>query len=347
MKLLLKERYVRWVGIAVVAGIILLTGDDHLAHEPIWYQYMVNWVFTAVYWNGAYFIFMMLRRVFPHISQTVRRLLLTYLTLFIWMSVGGVPIKLVLSLCQASELLRLSLYTEYLWLNLPIALIVGTSYETVFFFERWKEAIRQNELLKNQQIRTQFEVLQNQMSPHFLFNSLNTLTTLIAEDQETAIHFTQKLSDVYRYILLNKENELVPLQKELAFAKDYLYLLKMRYPDNLFATFDIQEPALDKSLPPLTIQMLIENAIKHNIVSQAKPLRIHVRSEGDAIIVTNNLQLKGTLEKPTKTGLENIRKRYGLLGGRSITIDVSDETFVVAVPLLEVAKWETLDLAEI
>ena len=334
---LLKERYVRWIGIFVLAVIIMQLDGDHLDTEPIWYQYLVAWLFTAVYWNGAFLIFMMFRKIYPEIHNTTVRLALTYVVLFVWMTVGGVPVKLLLGLMEVSELFKGQTYFKFLAMNLVIALIVGTLYETVFFFENWKEAIKQNEELKNQQIRMQFEVLQNQMSPHFLFNSLNTLTTLISENQEVATEFTVKLADVYRYILQNKERELVTLEEEVQFAKDYVYLLKMRYPENLEVSFQVDEMALHWHIAPLTLQMLIENCIKHNVVSRANPLHIKVyQDEHNEIVVKNTIKLKSVIEGSTKTGLENIKKRYEYLGGREVKIEAGNEDFVVTIPLIEV-----------
>lgn len=336
----LKEVYVRWVGIALVAVIVMLVQPKgHMRGEPFWYQYVVSWAFTALFWNGAFLIFMMFRKVFPEIRQTARRLVLTYIVLFVWMTVGGIPLKLGFGFMEWEGLVQADTYLGFLAMNLIIAIIIGTIYETVFFFEKWKDAIRQNEELKNQQIRTQFEVLQNQMSPHFLFNSLNTLTTLIAENPQTAIDFTQSLSEVYRYILQNKERELVPLAEELTFAKEYLFLLKMRYPDNLTADFRIGEVYAQMQIAPLTIQMLVENAIKHNVVSKAHPLHIEVYVDaGESIIVKNNLQKRKTLEKSTKTGLENIRKRYEYLGHRKVEAITTQGNFMVVVPLIRVEQ---------
>ncbi len=336
----LKELYVRWVGIFLLAFLITaIDPDNHMKGEPYWYHYFVSLVFTAIYWNGAYAVFMIFRKVFPEIDHTVQRLVITYIVLFIWMSVGGVPVKLLFNFIDISNLHSWKTYSEYMVMNLIIALIVGTIYETVFFFEKWKDAIRQNELLKNQQIRTQFEVLQNQMSPHFLFNSLNTLTTLIAENQQVAIDFTQKLSDVYRYILQTKDKELVPLSEELEFAKDYLFLLKMRYPDNLSADIKIDKSYLQKQIAPLTLQMLIENVIKHNVISKSHPLKVEIYVEnGEAVVVKNKILIKNTLEKSTKTGLANIQKRYEYLGNREIDVIQTHENFMVAVPLIEVQK---------
>ena len=251
---------------------------------------------------------------------------------------GGIPLKLAMGYMEVSELFELHIYTEMLAMNLIIALMVGTLYETVFFFERWKEAIQQNEELKNQQIRTQFEVLQNQMSPHFLFNSLNTLTTLISENQQSALMFTEKLSDVYRYILQNKERELVTLSEELQFAKDYVYLLKIRFPENLNVDFNIPDKNLNHHIAPLTLQMLIENSIKHNVISKAHPLSVDVYLTEGSIVVRNNLKVKQVLDRSTKTGLENIRKRYEYLSDRGIDVIETTNSFIVSVPLIELRQ---------
>lgn len=336
----LREVQVRWIGIFVLAFIIMFFEEDrHMEDEPLWFAYMVSLFFTTIYWNGAFFIFMMFRRMFPEIRQTAKRLIITYIVVFIWMSIGGIPVKLLIGFIDFNFEAILLACQEYLRMNIIIAIIVGTIYETVFFFQKWKDSIRQNEELKNQQIRTQFEVLQNQMSPHFLFNSLNTLTTLIAENQSIAIDFTQKLSEVYRYILQNKERELVLMQEEVEFAKSYLFLLRMRYPDNLSASFKIDKRYESMSIAPLTLQMLIENAIKHNVVSKAHPLHIDIYVEnGKSIVVKNNLQKKQAIEKSTKTGLTNIMKRYEFLGNRQIEIITSAKNYMVAVPMIDLIE---------
>ncbi len=296
----------------------------------------MDWTFTAVYWNGAYLIFKTSRRVYPEISQTAWRIFITLIVLFIWMSVGGIPIKLALGTIDIHEVCNWETYQNYWAMNSLIALIVGTMYETAFFFDRWKETIRQNEELRNLQIRTQFEVLQNQMSPHFLFNSLNTLTTLISENQLLALNFTEKLSDVYRYILQHKECQLVALSEEVQFVKDYVYLLKIRFPENLLVDFKINEKYLKQHIAPLTLQMLLENCIKHNVISKTHPLHVEVYVEANNIVVKNNLKVKQILDKSTQTGLDNIRRRYAYLGNRSIEVSETADSFVVSVPLIEI-----------
>lgn len=342
----LREVHYRWMGIPLLAIIAMFADKEHLAENPIWYVYFVSFCFCAIYWNGAWLIIRYFRRKFPEISKTGRRLLLSGLFILIWMSVGGTPFKILFGVCTVEESITWDAHKDFIPFNFIAATVICLAYEAFYFFDKWKETFRLNEELKNQQIRTQYEVLQNQMSPHFLFNSLNTLTTIIAEDQKNAIKFTEKLSEVYRYILHNKDRELVTLKDELEFVKAYLFLLSIRYPDNLSIAYNISPKYDALNLPPLTLQMLVENAIKHNIISKSKPLHIEVYVEnGKSVIVKNNLQKKEVLEKSTKTGLENIRKRYGILGGWDVDIITSANNFMVAVPLIDVLKEKDLKLA--
>lgn len=343
----IKEPYVRLIGIPIV-GLIAMGGGpkDHMVSDPFWYQYLVALTFTTVYWNGACFFIFRFRRVFPEISRTGRRLLFSALGIIFWMTFGGIPIKLLYGLCTLKEAFTYSEHSEFLPFNFVAALVITLSYEAFYFFEKWKEQFRLNEQLKNQQIKTQYEVLQNQMSPHFLFNSLNTLASIIPEDSDAAVSFTEKLSEVYRYILNNKERELVGLEEELQFVKSYLFLLRMRYPNNLKFDFNIEAKYHNMTIPPLTLQMLVENAIKHNIVSKTKPLHIDIYIEnGESVIVKNNLQKKETADVSMKTGLENIRKRYRILGNKEIDVITSTTNFMVAVPLIDLLEEKDLSLA--
>ncbi len=342
----LKEIHIRWLGIPLVALIAELVNEHPHKELTGMQMYLISIIFTAVYWNGACLIIFYFRKKFPQISLTTRRVVFSAFCIIIWMAIGGIPIKVGLGIETFSEAIQLQAHMPFLPFNFVAATVITLSYESFYFFSKWKESFRLNEELKNRQIRTQYEVLQNQMSPHFLFNSLNTLTTIIAEDQDSAISFTEKLSEVYRYILKNKDRELVPLEEEIDFVKSYLFLLRMRYPDNLTFDFKIDQKYHQLNIPPLTIQMLVENAIKHNVVSKSKPLHIDIYIEnGQSIVVKNNLQKKEAVDKSLKTGLENIKKRYGILGGKEIDIITSATNFMVAVPLIDVLEEKELSLS--
>ncbi len=332
------ERYIRWFGIPVVAFLVMIA-KRHDPPLPFYQEYIYSLIFTGIYWNGAYLIFMFFRSKLPGIKETPIRifLILTFLVTFIVL-VNPI-IKLPLGLITLDQVFDGQEIFKFFPVTFITSIIIGSFYEGAYFFDKWKDSVKQNEALKNQQLRTQFEVLQNQMSPHFLFNSLNTLTTLIAEDQKVAIEFTEKLSEVYRYILQNKERELVLLSEELDFVRSYAFLLQMRYPENLSISYSIDEEALDRFIAPLTLQMLIENSIKHNVVSHSKPLSINVLTDSNHnIIVRNNLQRKKAIERSTKTGLYNIRNRYSFFGDKEIRVQEANGYFEVTVPLINLIR---------
>ena len=332
-----KEVHFRWIGIFLVASVMAMIYKEPF--ERFEQKYLVSLTFTTVYWNGAFIIFMYFRRRYPQIRQTPKRLAITLLALFLLLTIGEPLLCLLLNTKSFEQVTDPSVVFSHVSTNLVVAFGIGSIYENVYFFEQWKKSIQLNEALKNQQIRTQFEVLQNQMSPHFLFNSLNTLTTLIAEDGKIAIEFTEKLSEVYRYILQNKDKEVVSLGEELEFAKNYAFLLKIRYPENLVTDFNVGQHYLDQSIAPLTIQILVENAIKHNRISKNHPLHVEIYvDQNGSIVVKNNLQKKNVIEKSTKTGLSNIRKRYAYFGQANIEVVTTDRDFLVTVPLLQISN---------
>lgn len=334
----LKEVHFRWIGILVVSYIMTFVHEPEEG-EVWWMKLLIAVIYTAIYWNGAVLLFLYFRKKFPYIKQTSKRLLLTFSAVFSFILLFDPLICSVLHMKSIQEAYEPGAFFMNMTINLITVVIIASFYENAFVFDQWKTTVKVNEALKNQQIRTQFEVLQNQMSPHFLFNSLNTLTTLIAEDQKIAIDFTEKLSEVYRYILQNKEKELVRLGEEVSFVKSYVFLLQMRYPENLGVKFDVDEKYLNQSIPPLTLQILVENSIKHNIISKSHPLQIDIYVEnGKSIVVKNNLQQRKVIEKSTKTGLDNIRKRYAYFGKPNIDVITTAQNFMVAAPLIKVTN---------
>ncbi len=341
----IKEVYLRWVGIPVLAIIISFF---HLDPNESWFsEFLIALAFTAFFWNGCYLIFKIYRKKYPLLGQTAKRIFFTIITLSAFLIIFDPILCLLFGFKTLADIGNPAILFDHSFINFLAAIVVGSIYENAYFFEKWKLSIQQNEALKSQQIRTQFEVLQNQMSPHFLFNSLNTLTTLIAEDTRLAIAFTEKLSEVYRYILQNKEKELVRLEDELDFVKNYIFLLQIRFPENLKVKYDIDARYLDSNIAPLTIQILVENAIKHNTISKTHPLQIEIYVEnGKSIVVKNNLQLKKVLEKSTQTGLKNIKKRYAYLSKNQIDIITTAQNFMVAVPLLHIHQ-ETEELSTV
>lgn len=214
-----------------------------------------------------------------------------------------------------------------------ITCTVSGSCYIVYLIRRQQEVMVENQQLHAENILNQYEALKNQLNPHMLFNSLNTLRSLVREDQEKAQEYIQELSRVLRYTLQGNESKSVLLKDEIDFVSAYIFLLKMRFEDNL--TFDIH---IDRRhelcrVPPMAVQMLIENAVKHNEISNRRPLAIRIYTEGEELIVSNPVQPKLTATPGTGIGLANLAKRYHLLYKREVQI-TENERFTVSIPLI-------------
>jgi sensor histidine kinase YesM len=211
--------------------------------------------------------------------------------------------------------------------------MMSTSLILVRFMDKWVYAQKRMDAMKEEKLRMDYTVLQDQINPHFLFNNLSVLKSLIIYDQETAVSFTQNFTDVYRYVLKSKDKMLVELKEELHFIDSYIALHKERLGNGIDVQFMIDKGGVEKNIAPLTLQLLVENAIKHNEVSKENPLRLEISLDDDYVIVKNNLQLKES-SYSTKTGLSNLVKRYELLEGDDIIVEQNDSYFIVKVPLL-------------
>ncbi|MBV6644015.1 MAG: histidine kinase [Cyclobacteriaceae bacterium] len=219
---------------------------------------------------------------------------------------------------------------------LLLTLLIGTFFHGRAFLLAWRQTAIDMEKLKNEQLITRFESLKNQVNPHFLFNSLNALSSLVYENQEKAVDFIRKLSDVYRYVLDQRDKEVVPITNELIFLEAYVYLQKIRFEDSLEFSLDQEDMNGTMVIPPMSLQMLVENAIKHNIVSEDDPLKIEVYLQNQYLVVENNLQVK-KVKDSTGIGLQNIKSRYQYLSDRPIEVNKDDKKFVVKLPVLKMS----------
>ncbi|PZR28787.1 MAG: sensor protein lytS [Citrobacter freundii] len=207
----------------------------------------------------------------------------------------------------------------------------------VFFFREYRIKSIEAEELKRVSAQAQLQAIRTQVNPHFLFNNLNVLSGMVIKENPKANRFIEEFSKVYRYILNSQDKELVALQQELDFIKPYVYLLQQRYPDSLKVDIRIPEKYYTRYIIPVALQMLIENAIKHNVISRNNPLYIEVKANGSEMLtVRNNRQPRQSVEQSNKIGLSNISKRYGLVCGRDIEIQESGEVFEVHLPLLDI-----------
>ena len=207
----------------------------------------------------------------------------------------------------------------------------------LFLLEKWRFSLAELERFKKENAEFRFEFLRAQVNPHFLFNSLNTLSSLVYQSKEKAASFIRELSDVYRYILENRDIELITLEKELEMLQSYVNLVHLRFEQNLSVTIDIDKNAGGFLIAPLTLQMLVENAIKHNVISKKKPLNIRIFTDDNYIFVNNNLQKKELKKYSSKLGLKNIKNRYGYLTDRKLEVIEEANEYSVKVPLIQKA----------
>jgi len=287
-------------------------------------------------WKGVEAILKYLDKKIPWLKYPVKRLIVQFLSLVALCTLvifGATFIMLQFSPESSSELyIFLSLKSMKIVLSILFVMsLITSSYQ---FFMNWKKAAVQQEKLKHEHLALQYDTLRNQVNPHFLFNSLNSLSSLISKDPDKAVKFVKELSEIYRYVLDQKNTELVDLKDEIEFLNSYVFLQKIRFAESLKVNIDIS--AKNRKIIPLSLQMLLENAIKHNVVSKDKPLEIDVYSNSkNYIVVRNNIQKKIVVGTSTNIGLKNIKDRYAYFTNLPLNILETKESFIVEIPTIE------------
>lgn len=259
---------------------------------------------------------------------------LLFLVLFLGVNIIGVSLYLIIS--HSIKGLGfpdlLSIINES---NLVKVTAIGLSFSIpFFFFQKWLETLKREYKLKEQNLIFQNETLKSQVNPHFLFNSLNTLSSLVNTEVRKAEQFIGKLSLIYRYVLENSTKPNVPLSEEIEFIKDYYHLHQIRNEGKIRLEINIKSEEYSFKILPISLQLLIENAIKHNMATAEKPLRIHIYIEEWYIAVQNNIQKMATQIDSTKIGLKNLNERIRMVMGKEIIISETENKFIVKVPLM-------------
>lgn len=216
-----------------------------------------------------------------------------------------------------------------------IALIITSTITSISFFQSWRKSAVNEEKANTELLDFQYKSLVNQVNPHFLFNSLNVLTSLVHENPDLAVKFIQQLSKVYRYTLENRGRDLVSFEDEKKFIESYLFLLNIRFEDSLKVELKMDDKK-EGMLIPMALQMLVENAIKHNVISRQKPLNLVIELCDDVVCVSNNLQLPDSKPHSTGFGLENINKRLQLISEKTMEIVQTESTFTAKLPILTI-----------
>lgn len=285
-------------------------------------------------WKGNEYIPYKLDQFMPWRKYLVKRLIVNTLASFVFtilftLFFGYIWFRYILN--HDLESMISLIIDQVIMVSICIFLGLLTVY-TFQFFNYWKEAIKNEEKLKREVLSLQYESLKNQVNPHFLFNCLNILTPLVYKDQDEAAKFIKQFSEVYRYVLEQKDNELVNIETEMEFVNSFIYLNKIRFGNALNVEIDIN--SRNNSVVPLSIQMLVENAIKHNIITKDKPLKIKIYEKDSSLIIENNLQKKDNSKNSNKTGLKNIKSRYEYISDKEFIIEESEGSFKVKIPLI-------------
>jgi hypothetical protein len=329
------DRLARLIGVPLLSlSIAVLLKYDDPEFTKVLIMSLMNCV---VIWEGCRQLFILLRRQFPRYNQTSLRLFYQGAAILLFTFGVAMVMNWICRTLWPGDMTPASVPEDFIKAIIP-TICVTLVYESVYFFEEWKNNVKKTESLARENVQSQLDALRNQLDPHFLFNSLNTLASLIDFENSGAQQYLERLSDVYRYVLVSREKNTVTLEEEMAFLDAYMYLNKVRFRDNLLLVKNISPEAYRQQVAPLSLQMLVENAIKHNVVSKERPLQIRIVQEEDTYLsVANNVQEKTIFEKSTKVGLQNIANRYKLLSDRQVEISRENDIFKVRIPLLQPA----------
>lgn len=302
---------------------------------------LINFGYTTLYGFMLYYanaiLFMKLDEIFSKERFNRKRILIGFIGSFI-ISVGVIFLLRIFEdvIIEGSSLalfFEKEKFSNYL-VTIIITFIVTLAFHAFYFYKAYQESRLKEQKIIAGTANAKFESLKNQIDPHFLFNSLNVLSSLIEENPENAQQFTTSLSKIYRYVLEQKDKELVTVSEELTFAKTYMKLLKMRFENSITFELPTDFENHDAKVVPLSLQLLLENTIKHNVVSENKPLHIKIYIKDNFLVVENNLQKKEVLQDRKGVGLQNIVSRYAILSERKVLIDETKETFAVYLPIL-------------
>ncbi len=335
----LNDKWMRIIGVPVLslAGQWVMYGYTNLPYPNDWRIPFLFVLGSVIVWECNRRGIIISRKRYPELAQTGRRVLFQ----LIWFTAFASLVRITQTFIYHQIGLFPSedyfLFTPYFFNTLVS--VVGTIqiavvFEGIYLYERWKVSYTETEELKKANLQSQLDALKMQINPHFLFNNLNSLSSLISIDAEQADLFLNELSSVYRYMLQQNKRDLCPLSDEMDFIYAYFHLLKTRYGDAIFMETDVEARYLSYLIPTLTLQLLFENVIKHNVILADRPLIIRVFTQGGRLYVENNRQVKKVPVQSNRIGLQNIIMKYKLLGQSSVIIRNEDEIFSVSMPLL-------------
>ena len=330
-----RELLIRTIGIVTVSSLFtfVVFGFDHSGTQ-FYLLLLISLIRTTLIWNGSMLIinFTLLR--YPIFKQPAKLVIsqVVLLSLFVIIVEFG---EVFATQNFAGLALGRNDKLAYFVGSLLITFMISAIYASVAFFTQWKTDMLRANALEKANLEARYETLCNQVNPHFLFNSLNTLLMLV-NDNPVASRYVESVSDFMRYMLNSRDKEAVLLRDELKIAKEYSFIQQSRFGDKLQVSINVPESFYHYAIPPLALQMLIENAIKHNVISKENQLKVLVYVEkGQYLVVENMVQPKMDKEPSTGVGLENIRNRYLYLSNKEVIVKQDHDKFIVMLPLFE------------
>jgi LytS/YehU family sensor histidine kinase len=330
--LLLKIIFIPVLGISLplISGII--TYDKYSLFEII--AANVFFILTSfLIWMGCNWIHIKLRPLYKPISNPIQKIAAVSLVSALYSAcTGGLSSMLWMTLSH--ENFSWGGILKFLAACIAAVIIFTLIYEILFLTKEREIDTKIVDQLDKERSQAELQALTNEMDPHFIFNSLNTLNHLIINEPQQAHFFNNRLAQVYKYFLLNKNRETIPLKDELEFIESYFYLLQIRHDNKLLLEKDLNEKSESVMIPPCSLQILVENAIKHNEFTAANPLRIKIGMNGQYLKVSNSIKPKPYAVHSTGIGLKNLRARYKILFHQDIIIETTRESFIVKLPLI-------------
>jgi sensor histidine kinase YesM len=325
--------------IPLVTGMI---NGQNFTHWEIKLSFLYTVFIAFMIWQGNRYLFFSLRSYFDWINKPIQKILVLIFSIIAY----TVPLSVLMlagwyNIFTASAV-NWDVVTQATLIILIAVIFITHVYETVFLVKETESEMIRNEQLERAKVEAELEALKNQIDPHFIFNSLNTLSHLIEDKPEKAKQFNDNLADVYRYILQNKARGLVLLQEEVVFLKNYFSLLQIRFENAVALECSIPQSEMDQYLiPPISLQILAENAIKHNEFSETMPLVLTVEMKDGELLVQNRVRKKDLRKPSSRIGLQNLKERYKLTTHRELVIDVTSKEFKVRLPILKITDDES------
>jgi len=331
------SRFLYMISLGLLIGFLLNVFIPNIPSTVVQLlHYVESIIITFLVWEGNLRIDTHLNKHFSWLKVPVKRIFIQFfISLLYSTTVTYFSIKLFnIYICTSPNDKVFLIETISLSTGVGVSLFLLIIEISAQFYRNWKKSLIEVEHYKSLSTQAQLQNLKNQVNPHFLFNNLSVLSSLVYSDQDKAVDFINQLSKVYRYLLENRNSELTKLSEEMTFIHSYIYLLSIRFDKNINFTINVKKEDENKLIPPLALQILIENAIKHNEISTALPLQINIITENDMLIVSNTLQPRINKETSSNLGLDNIRQRYQYYSNREVEIIQENQQFIVKLPLL-------------